>query len=217
MMIALKKIGPKKVAIRNHFDRTRSRYSRLMIAQSLAMSGHSLLDAARPDFLQENLMERWLDHLESLHGSTRFDYSLEQRLRIGARRHLDLEEPVRVISALHQRVVAQYRGYASHSISFQGQRHVPLSVLFLHTRHSSVENLFSPRDDAHRIAQPLGVVHEVSAEDHGLAALLELDDGVLERLCVDRIESAERLVEDHGIRIVQQRPDELDPLLQSAG
>src|SRR6476646_7151756 len=102
MMIALKKIGPKKVAIRNHFDRTRSRYSRLTIAQSLPMSAHSLLNAARSDFLQEDLMERWLDHLESLHRSAGFDYSPEQRLRVGARRHLDLEESVRIISALHQ-------------------------------------------------------------------------------------------------------------------
>ena len=57
MMIALKKMGPKKVAIRNHFDRTRSRYSRLMITQSLAMSGHPLFDAARTDFLQEDLVQ----------------------------------------------------------------------------------------------------------------------------------------------------------------
>src|SRR6267143_3051816 len=44
MMIALTKIGPNRVAITNHLERTRSTYSRLMIAQSLAMSRHSLLD-----------------------------------------------------------------------------------------------------------------------------------------------------------------------------
>ncbi len=44
MMIAAKKTGPRKVAIRNHFDRTRSRYSRLMIVQSLAMSTHPRFD-----------------------------------------------------------------------------------------------------------------------------------------------------------------------------
>jgi hypothetical protein len=57
MMIALKKIGPKNVAIRNHFDRTRSRYSRLMIAQSLAIASHSLFNATRTDFLEEDLVE----------------------------------------------------------------------------------------------------------------------------------------------------------------
>src|SRR5450756_408263 len=119
MMIAAKKIGPKKVAIRNHFDRTRSRYSRLMIAQSLAMSGHPLFDANRTDLLKENLMQRRLDHLESLHRGARFDDSPEQHLRIGARRHLDLEEFVGVVSALHQGLIAQYRRYAGNSIALE--------------------------------------------------------------------------------------------------
>src|SRR5450756_551668 len=86
MMMALKKIGPKNVAIRNHLDRTRSRYSLLMIAQSLAMSGHSLFDAGGTDFLKENLMQRRLDHLESLHCGARFDDPAEQRLWISPRR-----------------------------------------------------------------------------------------------------------------------------------
>src|SRR5207248_3160139 len=85
------------------------------------------------------------------------------------------------------------------------------------TRHplldAAFEHLLATGDDAHRVAQPLGVVHEVRAEDHRLAAALQLDDGVLERLCVDGIEAAERLVEDHEVGIVQQRADELHLLL----
>src|SRR5204862_227351 len=46
-----------------------------------------------------------------------------------------------------------------------------------------------------------------------LAAALGLEHGVLERLRVDRIEAAERLVEDHQLGIVQQRGDELHLLL----
>src|SRR6476646_5642488 len=126
MMMALKKIGPKNVAIRNHFDRTRSRYSRLMIAQSLAMSAHSLLDSSRPrgcpgfartrsDFLKKDLMQRRLDHLESLYGCPRFHDSPQQRLWIRARCHLDLEKTIGVVRALHQRVVAQYRCDSLHS------------------------------------------------------------------------------------------------------
>src|SRR6476469_7522522 len=94
MMIALKKIGPKNVAIRNHFDRTRSRYSRLMTAQSLAMSAHSFFNASRSHLLQEDLVQRRLDHLETLHSNTRLDDSTQQRLQVCARRELDLEKTV---------------------------------------------------------------------------------------------------------------------------
>src|SRR5450759_4775742 len=215
MMIALKKIGPKNVAIRNHLDRTRSRYSLLMIAQSLAMSGHPLFDAGGTDFLKENLVQRRLDHLESLHRGARFDYPPKQRLWIGPRRHLDLEKPVGVVSALHQRAVAQYRRHAGHSVALQRERDVPLTVFFLHMRHGSIEHFLAPRYDTDRIAQPLGVVHEMRAEDHRLAAVLELDHRVLQRLGVDGIESAERLIEDDEIGVVKQRPDELDLLLHS--
>src|SRR2546423_13250561 len=113
MMMALQKIGPKNVAIRNHFDRTRSRYSRLITAQSLAMSTHPLLDApcpraragragTRADFLQEYLMQRRLNHLEPLYRDAGFDNSSEQRLWVGARRQLDLEKAIGIVSAFHE-------------------------------------------------------------------------------------------------------------------
>src|SRR4051812_10905554 len=113
MMIALKKIGPKKVAMRNHFDRTRSRYSRLMTAQSLAMSTHPLLDACGPgactrradassNFLRKDLMQRRLDHLESLYRRAGGDDALEQCLWIRPRCQLDLEEAVGIVGALNE-------------------------------------------------------------------------------------------------------------------
>ena len=49
-----------------------------------------------------------------------------------------------------------------------------------------------------------------------LPRALELEHRVLQRLRVDRIESAERLVENHEIGIVQQRRDELHLLLHAA-
>src|SRR2546423_10261467 len=159
MMIALKKIGPKKVAIRNHFERTLSRYSRLMIAQSLAMSAHPFLDSSRADLLQEDLVQRRLDHLESLHRRARIDNPLEQRLRIGAWRHLDLEKTVRVIGAPNQRVVAQNGRYPRCPVSLESERDVPLAVFLLHVSDIAVEHFLAARDDAHRIAEPLGVVH----------------------------------------------------------
>ena len=62
-----KKSGPSSVPMRNHFERTRSRYSRLMTAQSLAMSAHPLLDARGADLLEEDLVQRGLHELEALH------------------------------------------------------------------------------------------------------------------------------------------------------
>src|SRR4051794_19882167 len=107
MMIALKKIGPKNVAIKNHFDRTRSTYSRLMTAHSLAMSAHSLFNSGGADLLQEDLMQRRLNHLESLNRRAGVDDSAQQRLRIRAGSQLDLEKSIGVVGALDQRVVAQ--------------------------------------------------------------------------------------------------------------
>src|SRR4051812_44656769 len=57
MIIAPKKIGPKIVAKTNHFVRTLSRYSRLMIAQSLAMSCHPHFNSGRADLLEEDLVQ----------------------------------------------------------------------------------------------------------------------------------------------------------------
>src|SRR5688500_577062 len=56
-MMIPRKTGPRIVATMNHFERTRSRYSRLNTTQALPMAGHSLLDSTRPDALQENLMQ----------------------------------------------------------------------------------------------------------------------------------------------------------------
>jgi hypothetical protein len=83
-MIVAKKNGPKSVTITNHLVRTRSRYSRLMTAQSLAMSAHPLFDAGGADALQEDLVQRGLHLLESLDARAGLEHSLEQHLRIGA-------------------------------------------------------------------------------------------------------------------------------------
>src|SRR5438132_11314674 len=104
MIIAPKKSGPKKVAMRNHFERTRSRYSRLMIAQSLAMAGHPRFHAkgVGADLLEENLMQRRLHHLEARDCGAGSYHPAQQLLRIGAGSELDLEIPVGVVGARHE-------------------------------------------------------------------------------------------------------------------
>ena len=58
--------GPRSVAMMNHLVRTRSRYSRRMIALSLSMTAHPRFDTGGPDFLEEDGMQGRLHTLESL-------------------------------------------------------------------------------------------------------------------------------------------------------
>src|SRR5688572_33102840 len=95
--------GPKTVAMMNHLVRTRSMYSRLMTAQSLAMTRHPRLHAFGADLLEENLMQRRLHQLEPLHDGSAAHDRAQQLLRVGAGLELDLEEPVRVVHPLDQR------------------------------------------------------------------------------------------------------------------
>jgi hypothetical protein len=46
--------GPNTVANRNHFDRTRSKYSRRITAISLSMTAHPLVDVRGANFLEED-------------------------------------------------------------------------------------------------------------------------------------------------------------------
>src|SRR5690348_14673110 len=90
------------------------------------------------------------------------------------------------------------------------------SVLGLDGRHRAIEHLLTGRDDAERVAEALRILHEMRAEDDRPSLLTEIDDRVLERLRVHRIEPAERLVENDQLRLVEQGADELDLLLHAA-
>src|SRR5512133_468105 len=81
-----KKTGPSSVPKRNHFDRTRSRYSRRKTTPSLPMACHPLLDATGADLFEKDLMQRGQHQLESLNGRAGLHHAAQQLLRIGARR-----------------------------------------------------------------------------------------------------------------------------------
>src|SRR5437762_3427751 len=78
--------GPRKVATRNHFERTRSRYSRLKTTNILPMAGHPGLDTLGADPIEEDLLERRLNELESAERRTCGDDASQQLLRVGPRR-----------------------------------------------------------------------------------------------------------------------------------
>ena len=65
-----------------------------------------------------------------------------------------------------------------------------------------VDQLPSTRNDAEPIAQLLRVLHDMRRKEHGLASAPVVDDGILQHLGVDGIETGKRLVENHEVRIV---------------
>src|SRR5450432_4109901 len=85
MMMMLKNTGASAVLSRYHFERTRSRYSRLMIAQSLAMSAHSRLYARRANRVEEDAVQRGLHELEALDRGAGVDELAEKELRVRVR------------------------------------------------------------------------------------------------------------------------------------
>jgi hypothetical protein len=72
-------------------------------------------------------------------------------------------------------------------------------------------------DDRHGVAQLLGLVELVSAEDQCLAPVPQLEEGGLEEGDVDRVKADERFVHQQDVRIVEHGGDELDFLLITLG
>ncbi len=68
-------------------------------------------------------------------------------------------------------------------------------------------------DDRDRIAQLLGHLELVRAEDEGLAPVAHLEEGGLEQRDIDRVEPRERLVHQDHVGVVEHGRDELDLLL----
>src|SRR5664279_367857 len=110
MAMTPKKSGASAVLSRYHFERTRSRYSRLMIAQSLAMSAHSRLDARRANRVEENAVQRGLHELEALDGGAGVDQLAEEKLRVGNRCELDLDGAIRIVDAFDERAIGEDLG-----------------------------------------------------------------------------------------------------------
>src|SRR5688500_2683497 len=83
IMSAAKNTGPKTVLNTNHRVRTRSRYSRAVMTQSLPMPAHPLLHAARAHAVEKDPVQRGPYELEPLDGRTGSDESRQELLRGG--------------------------------------------------------------------------------------------------------------------------------------
>src|SRR6185437_16424261 len=193
--------GPNIVAMRNQRVRTRSRYSRAKTTRNLSIAGHALLDSGSAHPVNENPVQRRLRQLEAPNGRTRVHQPPQQLLRCRAIRQFHVQRPIRVVHAAHECPVREYFRDAVPWPRVELQQDVPAAVRSLHRCHSTVQHLLAPRQNTHRVAHALGLIHEVRAEDHRLPGPLHLDHDVLERLCIDGIETAEWLVEDDELRL----------------
>ena len=183
------------------------------------MAGHPRFDAVGADALDEDLVQRRLHRARSARSTRRPRIEpAQQLLRIGARRELALEEAILVVD-LRARAACREepRRLPSRRDSPSSESATLRAPCASFTAATGPSSTFSPRAMMHteshiRSALSIRCVLKMTV----LPRALELDDGVLQRLRVDRIEPAERLVEDDELGIVQQRGDELHLLLHAA-
>ena len=72
-------------------------------------------------------------------------------------------------------------------------------------------------DEADVVAELFDLVHAVGGEENGAALLAEVDEGVHEEGGVDGIETAEGLVHDDELGLVEEGGYELNLLLHALG
>ena len=222
MKIDPKNSGPATVATMNQRDRTRSRYSRRKTAQNFLMRAAPeqlrwrRVGSVGGHALQEDLVQRRPHELEPLDARACIQQAPEQQLRIGPRRHLDLGNAIRVIGARRKRAVTGCR-----SQPWMGWRQTqrrPLDARAPNGRLRPLRPALCGRPPMMQTASHtlLGAVHQVGAKNHCAAAFFEVEMVSRECLGVDRIQSAEWLIEDHELGVMKQRANELHLLLHPA-
>src|SRR6478609_4397125 len=216
---AKKITGPITVPIRKALVRTRSMNSRRMIAKRLDM-GHLLARRCHrrfgTDLVDEDRPQRGRLELEPVQAAPRLHQEVEELVRLGPGGEHQLDRHSDIVHPGDQRLVAEDR-VGGLPVPGEGEDHVPGPRLRLDLGDRPVHHLLAPVDDHHAVTERLRLLHLVGGEDDRLPGPAELEDGVLEDLRVDRVESAERLVEDQEIRLVEQGTDELDLLLHPLG
>ena len=73
------------------------------------------------------------------------------------------------------------------------------------------------RDHDDAVGQPLGLFHVVRGEQHGLAQAAEAFDEIPRGAAGRRVESGRGLVEEHELRVADERERQIEPPLLAAG
>src|SRR6266404_3183803 len=81
----------------------------------------------------------------------------------------------------------------------------------------AVKHLVGSINHANLVTEFLRDFHLMSRQNNSLACGFLFQDGISHQLDVDRIESGKRFIQNHQIRIVNHRGDELDLLLHALG
>ena len=76
---------------------------------------------------------------------------------------------------------------------------------------------FSAVINHHAVANVLDIGKQMAAQDHRLAAARERDDQILHFAAADRIKAGGRLIENHEVRIVDERLRQADAALHAFG
>ena len=79
----------------------------------------------------------------------------------------------------------------------------------------AVDDHFAPVDQHDEVAQPLRLVHHVRGKQDGLALPPQAADDLPQHVLVHRVETRERLIENHEVRVIDHRHDELELLVHS--
>ena len=178
-------------------------------ADSSAAAQRPFFEIERADLLDEDLLERRVSDLEPEHVAAGLR-GPEHGLRVGPGVHAQLGE---VMAGSRHRDVRQ--GQEPVAVAVAGGRHaddlVTGRALDLPRRAGRDDT--SVVDDRDGVAQLLGLVELVRAEQDRLAPIAHLGEGGLEHRDVHRVERGEGLVHQQDVGIVEDRRDVLDLLL----
>ncbi|MNE31776.1 hypothetical protein D3C80_1253590 [compost metagenome] len=161
-------------------------------------------------------MQGRLLHLEAPHVQPAQEGGAQGALRLGPRRQADAQGADGAVLAqgLDVSDARQGRDRVQVQRPFQLQearRGRPRLI------HRALERLPPAGQQHHLVAQALGVLHDVGREQHRRPAIGQGADHGLQPLLVHRVQAREGLVQDHELRLMHHRGDQLDLLRHPLG
>jgi len=172
------------------------------------MTGHRLGGFNR---VNEDLFEGRLHHLKPAN-TCGAEGELEQMLRVCAVGEAKLDVVSEIIVSGDQSGIREER-----EVAIVLKLNAAVSVAGPDLTEVSEENAAALVDKTDGVAEAFDGIHTMGGKEDGLALLLEIEERVFEDDGAGGIESAERLIKDHEVRIVNDGGDELHLLLHSLG
>ena len=179
-------------------------------APDLRRGQRPLLEIKCPDALDEDLLERRVRDLEAEDVVTPGDGRAEHGLRVGPGLDIELRE---VAARPRDADMRQRLEPCKLPAGGRGDPDDLVTGRVLDVPRRAGRHEPSVVDDRDRVAELLGHLELMRAEDDGLAPIAHLEEGGLEQGDIDRVESGERFVHQDHVGVVEHGGDELDLLL----